>query len=227
MAAAAGRFERTGLRGRASGASLPFAGFSRSAAVLRQPAGDARLAPHPRAVVRHHRPDDLQQPVHRPDGPAGRAALPVAALARGARRYVVSSPCRRAAAPRRCCASSTPRSPTTRSTASRRAACCSGDHGSRAAARHPHRHQGRPHVRLGNVNEDNVDSALPFPEIGAKHRRARRRRHGRRRHGAPLHPAARARASSAARRRSRRARRSPRPRSPRSTAAMRAPCAIW
>ena len=24
------------------------------------------------------------------------------------------------------------------------------------------------HVRLGNVNEDNVDSALPFPEIGAK-----------------------------------------------------------
>jgi hypothetical protein len=24
------------------------------------------------------------------------------------------------------------------------------------------------HVRLGNVNEDNVDQALPFPEIGAK-----------------------------------------------------------
>ena len=24
------------------------------------------------------------------------------------------------------------------------------------------------HVRLGNVNEDNVDAALPFPEIGAK-----------------------------------------------------------
>lgn len=24
------------------------------------------------------------------------------------------------------------------------------------------------HIRLGNVNEDNVDSALPFPEIGAK-----------------------------------------------------------
>ena len=23
-------------------------------------------------------------------------------------------------------------------------------------------------MRLGNVNEDNVDSALPFPEIGAK-----------------------------------------------------------
>jgi hypothetical protein len=24
------------------------------------------------------------------------------------------------------------------------------------------------HVRLGNVNEDNVDAALPFPEIGAR-----------------------------------------------------------
>ena len=24
------------------------------------------------------------------------------------------------------------------------------------------------HVRLGNVNEDNIDQALPFPEIGAK-----------------------------------------------------------
>ena len=75
---------------------------------------------------------------------------------------------------------------------SRRAACCSGALGARAAARHPHRHQGRPHVRLGNVNEDNVDQALPFPEIGAKLAERAGCRRRRRRHGAPIHRAARA-----------------------------------
>jgi hypothetical protein len=43
------------------------------------------------------------------------------------------------------------------------------------------------HIRLGNVNEDNVDKALPFPEIGTQARRPRRLRGGGRRHGAAHH----------------------------------------
>ena len=183
MAAAAGRFERTVYEaGRRAQVFLSLA-FLVLLPFYRQPAGDARLAPHARAVVRHHRPHHLQQPVHRPDGPAGRAALPVAALARGARRH------RRQAHPAagqrrhaRCCASSTREIPYDQI-----------DRG-RDALRAVRRTlapvllratrlvtKDGQHVRLGNVNEDNVDAPCPSPRsapsiaerAGVEHRRRR------------------------------------------------------
>ena len=68
-------------------------------------------------------------------------------------------PARRAAAPRPCCASSTARSPTTRSRRWRRAACCSATRSPRCCCAPPGcvTKDGQ-HVRLGNVNEDNVDA---------------------------------------------------------------------
>ena len=75
-----------GLRGRRRAQDVALPGVPDPPALLRQPAGHARPPPGARPVVRHHRPDHFQRAVHRPDGAARRAALSVAALARGARR---------------------------------------------------------------------------------------------------------------------------------------------
>ena len=91
-----------------------------------------------RPVVRHHRPHRLQRAVHGPDGAAGRAALPVAALARGARRHggritlpqgSGATPMLRFVNTRDPLRQDRPRS--------RRARAVRQRHGARAAARHP------------------------------------------------------------------------------------------
>ena len=100
--------------------------FLDPAAVLCQPAGHADPAPDARAVARHHRPHGLRRHLHGPDGAAGRAALPVAALARGVRRH--GGPDHAAAGQRghaHAALLQQARSPTTRSRRSRPAACCS------------------------------------------------------------------------------------------------------
>ena len=162
-----------GLRGGHRAQDGPLLGVSDPAALLRQLAGHARPPAGARPVVRHRRPDGVQRAVHGADGAARRAALPVDPLTgRTSGRRRSGSPFRKAEAG----VGATPilhffnkEVPYDKIAAVETRSVLFGNAMAPVLLRATRLLlKDGEHVRLGSVNEDNVDAALPFPEIGAK-----------------------------------------------------------